>query len=70
MMMINVYQTPPNMSSMGAVCDSLEKTLVKNLWATGGLWVNSSPVKLKLIIFPLFLPKGNAILPITPMSLD
>ena len=60
------------MSSIGAVCDSLGKTflslLVDNLGATGGLRLNSSPVKVKLIIFPLFLPKGNAILPITPKA--
>ena len=72
MMMINLYQTPPNMSSIGAVCNSLRKTfpslLVDNLWATGGLRVNSSPVKVKLIIFPLFLSKGNSILPITPKA--
>ena len=72
MMIINLYQTPPNMSSIGAVCDSLERTflslLVDNLGAIGGLGLNSSPVKLKLIIFPLFLPEGNAILPITPKA--
>ena len=39
--------------------------LVNNLVATGGLLVNSSPVKVKLIIFPLFLSKGNAIMPMT-----
>ena len=70
MMMINLYQTPPNMSLIGAVCDSLGKTflllLVHNLGATGGLQLNLSPVKVKLIIFPLFLSEGNAILPITP----
>ena len=69
MMMINLHQIPQNMSSIGAVCDSLGMTflsLLDNLGATGGLWLNSSPVKVKLIIFPLFLPKGNAILPITP----
>ena len=69
MMMINLFQTPPNMSSIGAVCDSRGKTflslLVNNLGATGGLRLNSSPVKVKLLIFPLFLPEGNAILPIT-----
>ena len=58
------------MSSIGAVCNSLGTTfmsfLVDNLGATGGLRVNFSPVKVKLIIFPLFLPEGNAILPITP----
>ena len=57
------------MSSIGVVCDSLGKTflslLVNNLGATGGLWLNSYPVKVKLIIFHLFLPKGNAILPMT-----
>ena len=67
--MINSYQTPQNMSSIGAVCDILGKTflslLVNNLGATGGLWLNSSPVNVKLIIFPLFLPEGNAIFPIT-----
>ena len=70
MMMINLYQTPPNMSLIGAVCDSLGKTflLVHNLGATGGLRLNSSPVKVKLIIIPLFLPEGNAILPITPKA--
>ena len=69
MMMINLYQTPPNMSSIGAVCDSLGKIflllLLDKLVATGRLRVNSSPVKVKLIIFPLFLPEGNAILPMT-----
>ena len=72
MTMINLYQTPPNMSSIGAVCDRLGKTFLPllgdNLGATGGLRLNSSPVKVKLIIFPLFLPKGNAILPITPKA--
>ena len=72
--MINLYQTPPNMSSIGAVCDSLGNTflsfLVNNLGATGGLRLNSSQVKVKLIIFPLFLPKGNAILPITPKAVS
>ena len=57
------------MSSIGAVCDSLGKTfltlLLGNLGATGKLRVNSSPVKLKLIIFPLFLPQGTAIFPMT-----
>ena len=63
MMMIHLFQTPPNMSSIGAVYDSLGKTflslLIANLGATGGLQVNSSPVKVKLIIFPLFLPEGT-----------
>ena len=72
MMMINGCQTPSNMSSIRAVWDSLGKTflslLVDNLGATGRLRLNSSPVKLKLIIFLLFLPEGNAILPITPKA--
>ena len=67
--MAHLSQTPPNMSSIRAVCDRLGKTflllLVDNLGATGGLRVNSSPVKVELIIFPLFLPEGNAILPMT-----
>ena len=68
-MMIHLSQTPPNMSSIWEVCDSLGKTfltlLLGNLRATAGLRVNSSPVKVKIIIFPLFLPEGNAILPMT-----
>ena len=72
MMIINLYQTLPNMSSIGAFCDGLERTflslLVDNLGAIGGLGLNSSPVKVKLIIFPLFWPEGNAILPITPKA--
>ena len=68
-MMVHLSQTPPNMISIGAVCDSLEKAfltlLVSNLGATGGLGVNSSLVKEELRIFPLFLPEGNAILPMT-----
>ena len=72
MMLINLYQTPPNMSSIGEVCDSLGMTflllLVANHGATGGLWVNLSPVKVKLLIFLFFLPEGNSILPITPMA--
>ena len=69
MMMVHLSQTLPNVSSIRGVCDSLGKTflpsLVGNLGATGGLRVNLSPVKGELIIFPLFLPKGNAILPMT-----
>ena len=69
MMIVHLSQNPPNMSSIGALCDRLGKTfltfLLGNLGATGGLRVNSSPVKVKLIIFPLFLPEGNAILPMT-----
>ena len=60
------------MSSIGEVCDRLGKTfltsLVGNHWATGGLLVNSSSVKGGLIIFPLFLLEGNAILPMTPKA--
>ena len=71
MMMINLYQTPPNKSSIGAVCDSLGKTLlsllVNNLEATGGLRLNLFPVRVMLIIFPLS-PEGNVILAITPKA--
>ena len=70
--LLHPHETPPNMSSIGAVCYSLWKTFltlfVANLGATRGLWVNSSPVKVKLIIFPLFLPEGTAILPMTSMA--
>ena len=69
MMMINLSQTPPNMSSIEAVCDSLGNTsltsLVGNYWATGELRVNSSPVKEGLISFLLFRLEENAILPMT-----
>ena len=69
MKMAHLSQTPPNMSSIGAVCVSLGKTfltsLVGNYWATDGLRVNSSPVKGEFIIFPLFLLEENAILPMT-----
>ena len=72
MMMVHLSQTPPNMSSIISFFDSLGNSfltlLVGNLGATGGLRVNSSPVTLKLIIFPLFLPEGNAILPMTSMA--
>ena len=72
MMIVHLSQNPPNMSSIGALCDRLGKTfltfLLGNLGATGGLRVNSSPVKVKLIIFPLFLPEGNAILAMTAME--
>ena len=72
MRMINLYQIPPNMSSIGAVGDSLGKTFllffVNILGPTGGLRLNSSPVKVKLKFFPLFLPEGNAILSITPKA--
>ena len=69
MMMVHLSQTPINMKSIGAVCDSLGKTfltsLVGSLGAAGGLLVNSSQVKGELIIYPLFLLEGNAILPMT-----
>ena len=45
------------MSSIG------NTSLVGSHWVIGGLRVNSSPVKAGLIIFPLFLLEGNAILP-------
>ena len=67
--MAHLSQTPPNMSSIGAVCNSLGKTsltpLVSNYWATDGLWVNLSQVKGKLIIFPLFLLEENVVLLMT-----
>ena len=57
------------MSSIGALYDRLGKTFLRfllgNLEATVGLRVNSSPVKVKLIIFPLFLPEGSEILQMT-----
>ena len=60
------------MCSIGEVCDRLGKAFltspVGNQWATGGLWVNSSSVKGRLIIFPLFLLEGNAILPMPPKA--
>ena len=69
MKIAHLSQTPTNMSSIGAVCDSLGKTsqtsLVGLYWATDGLWVNSSQVKLEFIIFPLFFLENNAILLIT-----
>ena len=69
MKMAHLSQTPPNRSSIGAICVSLGKTsmksLVGNYWATDGLWVNSSPVKGEFIIFPLFLLEENAILLMT-----
>ena len=59
MKMAHLSKTPPIMSSIGEVCDSLVKTsltsLVGNYWATDGLRVNSSPVKGEFIIFSLFL---------------
>ena len=67
--MAPLFKTPPNMSSIGAVCDSLGNTSLMSLvgyyWATDGLWVSSSPVKEEFVIIPLFLLKENAILPMT-----
>ena len=72
MKMAHLSQTPPIMSSIGEVCDSLGKTfltsLVGNHRATGGLRVNSSSVKGGLINFPLFLLEGNAVLPMIPKA--
>ena len=69
MKMTHLSQPQPNLSSIKEGCDSLGKTfltsLVGNQWASGGLWVNSSPVKGGLISFPLFLLEENEILPIT-----
>ena len=62
MMIVHISLNPQNMSSIGALCNRLGKTfltfLLDNIGATDGLRVNSSPVKVKLIIFPLFLPEG------------
>ena len=70
--MAHLSRTPPNMSSIGEVCDSLGTDLLSlsggNQWATGGLRVNSTLVKGGLISFPLFLLEGNAILPKTPKA--
>ena len=47
MKMAHLYQTSPNMRSIKEVFDTLGKTflasIVGNHWATGGLWVNSTP---------------------------
>ena len=43
-------------------------SVVGNHRATGGLWVNSPSVKGGLIIFPLVLLEGYAILPMTPKA--
>ena len=47
MKMANLSPTSPNMSSIGEVCDRLNKTfltsIVGNHWATGGLRVNLTP---------------------------
>ena len=70
MLMAHLSQTPPIMSSIGDVCNSLGKTFLTSLVsyhrATGGLRVNSSSVKGGLINFHLFLLEGNEILPMTP----
>ena len=67
--MAHLYQTPPNMSSIGAVGISLGKTsltpLVGYYLVTDGLRVNSNPVKGEFIIFPFFLIEENARLPMT-----
>ena len=72
MKMSHLSQTSPNMSSIREVCDRLGKTFLKSLvgnhWATRGLLMNSSSVKGSIIIFPLFLFKGNAILTMTPKA--
>ena len=69
MMIVHLPQTTQNMSSIGALCDRLGNTFLRfllcNLGATVGFRVNSSPVKVKPTIFPLFLPEGRAILPMT-----
>ena len=69
MKMAHLSQTPTNMSSIRAVCDSLKKTsltsLVGNYWVTDGLRVNSFSEKGWLIAFSLFLLEENAILPMT-----
>ena len=67
---MKMAQTSPNMSSIGELCDRLGETsltsLVVNHWATGVLRVNSYSGR--LIIFPLFLLGGIAILPMTPKA--
>ena len=72
MKMAHLSLTSQHMSSIGEACDRLGKiiltSLVNNHWANGWLRVNSSSVRGWLIIFPLFLIKGNAILPMTPRA--
>ena len=72
MKMPNLSRIPPNMSSIGEICDSLGTVWLSsyggNQWATGLLRLNSTPVKGGLINFPLFLLEGNAILPMTPKA--
>ena len=70
--MTHLSQPPPDMSSIGEVCDSLgtdqQSCFGGNRWATGRLRVNSTSVKVRLRSFPLSLPKGNAMLPMTPKA--
>ena len=70
--MAHLFRPGPNINWIGEVCDTLRKTsltsLVGNHWATAGLWVNSSSVKGGVRSNPLFLLKGNTIVPITPMA--
>ena len=72
MNMAHLSRTSPNTSSIGEVSDRLGKIFLTSLvgyhWATGGLRVNQYSVKGGLIIFPLFLLEGNAILPMTPKA--
>ena len=53
---------PPNMNLIGEVCDSLGTdsliTFVGNHWATGGLRVNLTSVKGRIISDPLFAYTG------------
>ena len=69
MMMIHLSETPPNMSSIEAVWDSCRKTFLTLLdgilRVTGGIRVNSYPVKVKLVILLWFLPEGIPILLMT-----
>ena len=57
MKMAYLFQTPPYTNSNGAVCDSLGKTSLTSL--AGNYWAT------EFLIFPLFLLKENAILPMT-----
>ena len=54
--MAHLSQTPPNMSSIGEVCDRLGKTFLMSLLgnhrATGALRMNSSSVKGGLSFVP------------------
>ena len=70
--MAHLCRTSPNISSIREVCNRLGKTfltsLISNHWATGRLWVNSYSVKGELIVFPMFLLEGNAIVPMPPKA--